>query len=276
MTQPRINNNAHLREVHRNLMVHTADANRQIEQVASGRRVNRSSDDPASLALADGIRSEIRAMAEGTRNVQQSIHMLQVTDGALSSMADMLRRMHTLSVESASTTYNDADRVGINKEFQVLKEEIDRIAQFTSFNGISILEEDVTFSIQAGPSETSNDVSTIRIGNMRPGGPNLDVGHLAVGTQNDGQTAINQVQKALDAVISERNNIAAFQSRLEQSVSTTDSILERMTNSESAIRDVDIAKAMSSFTRSQILAQTAASFAVEADVDIERVLSLLQ
>lgn len=84
------------------------------------------------------------------------------------------------------------------------------------------------------------------------------------------------MQKTLHAVISERNNIAAFQSRLEQSVSTTDSILERMTNSESAIRDVDIAKAMSSFTHSQILAQTAASFAVEADVDIERVLSLLQ
>ena len=276
MAQPRINYNAHLREVHRNLMVHTADANKPIEQIASGRRVNRSSDDPASLALADGIRSEIRAMAEGTRNVQQSIHMLQVTDGALSSMGDMLRRMHTLSVESASTTYNDVDRVGINKEFPILKEEIDRIAQFTSFNGISILEEDVTFSIQAGPSETSNDVSTIRIGNMRSGGPNLDVGHLAVGNQNDGQATINQVQKTLDAVISERNNIAAFQSRLEQSVSTTDSILERMTNSESAIRDVDIAKAMSSFTHSQILAQTPASFAVEADVDIERVLSLPQ
>ena len=70
MAQPRINYNAHLREVHRNLMVHTADANKPIKQIASGRRVNRSSDDPASLALADGIRSEIRAMAEGTRNVQ--------------------------------------------------------------------------------------------------------------------------------------------------------------------------------------------------------------
>lgn len=276
MAQPRINHNAHLRNVHRNLMVHTADTGKQIEQVASGRRVNRSSDDPASLALANGIRSEIRAIAEGTRNIQQSIHMLQVADGALSSISDMLRRMHTLSVESASTTYNDADRISINEEFQVLKGEIDRIAKFTSFNGISILEDEVVFAIQAGPSETSNDVSTIRIGDMRASGPNLAVGHLAVGNQNDGQTAINQVQEALDAVIAERNTIAAFQNRLEQSVATSDSIVERMTSSESAIRDVDLAKAMTNFTRSQILAQSAASLAVEADVDIDRVLSLLQ
>jgi flagellin len=220
MPQPRINHNVHLREVHRNLAVHTADTNKSIEQVASGRRVNRPSDDPASLALADGIHSEIRAIAEGTRNVQQSIHMLQVVDGAMSSIGDMLRRMHTLSVESASDTYNDKDRVGINGEFRALVTEIDRIVQFTTFNGISLLDEETVFAIQAGPSETSNDVSVIRIGDMRASGPNLDIGDLVLNNENDGRRAIAHIQAALDVVISERNTVAAFQNRLEQSIST--------------------------------------------------------
>ena len=276
MPQPRINHNALLREVHRNLAVHTADTSKRLEQVASGHRVNRPSDDPASLALADGIHSEIRAIAEGTRNIQQSIHMLQVVDGAMSSIGDMLRRMHTLSIEAASATYNDVDRVGINGEFRILATEIDRIAQFTTFNGISLLDEETVFSIQAGPSETSNDVSVIHIGDMRASGPNLNLGDLVLSNENDAQAAILRIQGALDVVISERNTIAAFQNRLEQSINTSDSIVERMTSAESAIRDADLAKTMTSFTRSQILSQTAASFALEADVDIERVLSLLQ
>ena len=89
----RINHNAHLQQMHRNLGVHFENTNRQIEQISSGLRVNRSSDDAANLALADGIDSEMRALQEGGRNVQQSIQMLQVTEGALGQISDLVRRM---------------------------------------------------------------------------------------------------------------------------------------------------------------------------------------
>ena len=272
----RINHNPQLKQVHRNLNLHFDRAAQQVEQLASGRRVNRASDDPASLALADGIRSEIRAIAEGGRNIQQSIHMLQVTDGAMSNINDMILRMQNLAVEAASSNYTDTDRMNINAEFQALKGEIDRIAESTTFNGISLLDEEDIFAIQAGPSATSNDVSRIAIGDMRASGPTLNLAGSSVNTLADAQEVLGKLQNAHDKLIAERNHIAAFQNRLELSLDTSATIVEKMTGSESDVRDVDMARTISNLSRSQILSQTAASLALEVDVDVKRIFALLQ
>lgn len=272
----RINHNAHLRQVHRNLDVHYSGASRQIEKLSSGRRVNRSSDDPASLSLADGINSEMRALSEGGRNVQQSIQMLQVTEGALSEISDMVRRMQELSAQAASTTYNSNDRYAINREFQSLKAEIQRVAEFTTYNGIPLLSEEQEFAIQAGPSETSNDVSRIELGDMRASGNRLNMEALTIDTALSAQQSMDHLQLAQEGVLSERNRIAAFQNRLVLSATTTASIVEKMATAESEIRDADIAQSMTALTQSQIMAQTAARFALDVDNDIEQILSLLR
>ena len=272
----RINHNPQLKQVHRNLNLHFDRAAQQVEQLASGRRVNRASDDPASLALADGIRSEIRAIAEGGRNIQQSIHMLQVADGAMSNINDMILRMQNLAVEAASSNYTDADRMNINAEFQALKGEIDRIAESTTFNGISLLDEEDIFAIQAGPSATSNDVSRIAIGDMRASGPTLNLAGSSVNTLADAQEVLGKLRNAHDKLIAERNHIAAFQNRLELSLDTSATIVEKMSGPESDVRDVDMARSISNLSRSQILSQTAASLALEVDVDVNRIFALLQ
>jgi flagellin len=272
----RINHNVHLKQVHRNLALHSAESAKQIGQLASGRRVARSSDDPASLALANGIKSEIAALSEGTRNVQQSISMLQVADGAMSEINNMIRRMSNLAAQSANFTYNDSDRRSINQEFQQLKQEIDRIAESTTYNGIGLLKEPNVFTIQVGPTETSNDISRVSLDDMRASGPKLGIGTTSINTTNDAKAAITKMEHALNLVIAERNRIGAFQSRLEMAVNTSARVIERMTDSESSIRDVDLAKSVTALSNSQILAQTATRFAIEADLDIERVLSLLR
>jgi len=272
----RINHNSHLRQVHRNLDLHYSGASRQVEKLSSGRRVNRSSDDPASLSLADGINSEVRALAEGGRNVQQSIQMLQVAEGGLSEISDMIRRMQELATQAASTTYNVNDRYAINREFQSLKSEVERIAEFTTYNGIPLLSEEQEFAIQAGPSETSNDVSRIVLGDMRASSPRLNLEQLAIGTVLSAQGAIDQLQQAQEGILGERNRIAAFQNRLVLSAATTASTVEKMGNSESEIRDADIAQSMTELTQSQIMSQTAAHFALQVDTDMERILSLLR
>jgi flagellin len=272
----RINHNAHLMQMHRNLGVHFENANRKIEQISSGNRVNRSSDDAANLALADGIDSELRALQEGGRNMQQSIQMLQVTEGALGQISNIMQRLQELAVQSSSSTYNDSNRPGANAEFQSLKNEINRIAEFTSYNGISILSSDKEFAIQAGPSETSNDVSRISIGDMRSTGPRLNLDSTSIDTLPGAQQTIDRLQEGQQKVLGERNRIAAFQNRLQLSAETTASIVERMKGVESNIRGADVARAISNLTRSQILSQTATSIAQEADTDISRILSLLQ
>ncbi len=272
----RINHNVHLQQVTRNLSLHFEKASRQIEQLASGHRVNRASDDPASVSLADGINSEIRTLAEGNRNIQQSIHMLQVADGALSHISDMVLRMRSLAVQGASDIYTDDDRQNLNAEFVALRAEIDRIAEVTRFNDIPLLNKEHVFAIQAGSTEASNDVSRITIRDMRASGQTLELGELRIGTLRDAQEIMPRLQRAHEAVVEERNHIAAFQQRLELSIDTGISVLEKMRSSDADIRDTDLVRATSDLTRSQILYQTAASFASDADMDIERILSLLK
>ena len=272
----RINHNAHLSAIHRNLGVHFENANRQMEQIASGHRVNRSSDDAANLALANDIESETRVFQEGGRNVQHSIQMLQVAEGALAQISDISRRMRELAVQSTTPANNDGNRQGANMEFQQLKNEIDRIAEFTSYNDLPLLDSDSELVIQGGPSDRSNDVSRIHIGDMRASGPQLNLATISIDTIASAQQAIDFLDEAHGKVMEQRNKVAAFHNRLQMSADTTATIVERMQGAESDIRDVDVARAVSNMTRSQILSQTATGLAREANADISRILSLLQ
>lgn len=382
----RINHNVHLRQVHRQLAVHQADVSKQIGQLSSGRRVNRSSDDPASLALADGIHSEVRSIIEGQRNIQQTFSLLQVADGSLDAIGGMINRMLDLAMQGASSVFNDTDRLSINSEFEDLKQEIDRIAGATTYNGKELLTgfvarvdrvessavadvedtgvvrvrltestpgtyvflddpEDGTITLgngvltqtlnvpnledhelasgdavvlgfdnlgievtlsggddsgrqqyvdgdlggktlvvegitgltfQVGPAETSNDVTTISIADMRSSGPGLNLESISIQTIQDAQNSLSALTLAQSNLVDERNRIGAFQNRLQLSLNTGEAVMERMRATEANIREVDIAKAITAMTHSQILAEAATSIAVRADSDIEQILSLLR
>lgn len=388
MATPRINHNAHLREIHRTLALHSADTSRQIVMLSSGLRVNRSSDDPASLALANGIRSEVRAMVEGTRNIQQTFSLIQVADGSLNEISAMVNRMHSLAMQGASTILNNNNRLSINSEFNELRREIDRIASTTTYNGRRLLtggnntlsaestalaavattgltdvkvtdaevstytfvdepddglltlgngvhtqtvviddflneegavedtefhkvrfdrlgvemtltgsgvlgapgrysdgvldgqtlivEQDDSLTFQVGPSGTTNDVSRVVIRDMRATGPGLNLGQVSIGTRLDAQNALTVITQAIGTVTGERSRLGAFQNRLQLSLSTSLSIVERMVETESQIREVDVARAASRMTHSQILAQAATSIAGTAGADINRILALLR
>ncbi len=258
------------------MQIHFGNTGTQIEKASSGMRINRSSDDPASMALANGIHSDIYVMAEGSRNVQQSIQMLQVAEGALSQITEMIQRMGSLATQSASSTYSDANRAGVNAEFQALKNEIDRIAEFTTYNGMHLLDSVDEYTIQAGASEASNDVLRIAIGDMRAMGPELNLDPVTADTLENSQDAIDRLEMARLNLTSKRNHIAALHNRLELSVETAASITASMLATESNVRSADFAQTLSSLTNSQIMMQTAASLAYEADIDVDRILSLLQ
>ena len=272
----RLNNNVHLKQIHHNMRIHFENAGTQIEKASSGMRVNRSSDDPAELALADRIDSEVKALVEGSRNVQQSILMLQVADGALGQITDIVQRMKTLATQAASSSYNQTDRSFINAEFQTLKDEIEHTAEFTTYNGINLLSAETEFAIQAGPFGSNNDVVRITIGDMRATGPELNLGPVSLETGQDVRAALDRLEEVHQKVVEERNHIAAFQNRLGLSATTTASIVDRMQGIEGEVRDADVAQTLSNLTRSQILTQTASSLALEADVDIKRILTLMQ
>ena len=127
----------------RDMAIHHMDSAKQIRQLSSGMRVNRSSDDPASLALANGIGAEVRAITKGSRNIQQTFSLLQVADGALSEVGQAVRRMQTLAMQAASSVFNNQDRQMINSEINQLKKEIDRITTSTEYNGKKLLTRSI-------------------------------------------------------------------------------------------------------------------------------------
>jgi len=383
----RINHNVHLKQIHRSMATHGAGVARRIEQLSSGNRINRSSDDPASLALVNGIHSEIRAIAEGTRNIQQTFALLQVAEGSLSEIGDMVGRMRDLAMQASSSVYNNADRRSINAEFNTLRAEIDRIAAASTYNGRHLLtggdmtlngastaqtdasvsgisdirvsaavsgtytfvdtpgdstitlgngvltqtiavgdrlvdgaippdshavvpfdrlgirvtlngpevlgapgeyvdggldgqtiivDEITGFTFQFGPSETSNDVGTIQIADMRATGPHLGMAEISIVTLRDAQRSLEGLVQVQQKVTTERNRLGAFQNRLELSLETSMSVVERMRGTEANIRETDLVKSVSEMTKSQVLSQVAARMALEVDADIGRMLSLLQ
>ena len=272
----RLNHNVSLKQVHHNMRLHFDNTGTQIEKAASGMRVNRSSDDPAGLALADGIDAEVKVLAAGGRNVQQSIHMLQVAEGGMAHIAEIVRRMQELATQSATSTYTDSQRLGINVEFQQMKQEVDRIANSTAYNGIGLLGSERDFKIQAGTTSAANDVAVIAFGDMRASGPRLNLSTIGIGTRTHAQAALDHLRDVQNQIIQSRTQIGAFQHRLEQSANATASVIERMRSTEVNLRDADIAQTLTNLTSSQILAQTAGSLAHEADIDIERILQLMQ
>ncbi len=114
---------------------------KNLEKLSSGYRINRAGDDAAGLAISEKMRAQIKGLEAAQKNANDGISLVQTAEGALTEVHSMLNRMTYLATQSANGTYdNEVDRANLDKEFQTLKTEIDRIAQATNFNGINLLD----------------------------------------------------------------------------------------------------------------------------------------
>jgi flagellin len=118
----------------RYLNANSADYAKRIERLSSGLRINRGADDAAGLSVSEGMRAEILGMRQGVRNAEQGATLIQLAEGSLNEVSNMLRRMRELAVQSANSTINDANREGLSAEFNQLTAEIDRLALSTTYN----------------------------------------------------------------------------------------------------------------------------------------------
>ena len=117
----------------------TQEVNRQMERLASGLRVNRAADDASGLVVSEGMRGELSGLTQNVRNAEHAVDLVQVAEGSMQEVNNMLVRMRSLAVQSSSSTLNDANRESLAAEFSQLVGEVDRIAQATSYNGLNLL-----------------------------------------------------------------------------------------------------------------------------------------
>lgn len=236
----------------RNMNTQWAIANKSMERISTGYRINRAADDPAGLAISEKMRAQIRGLGQAARNIQDGISLLQTAEGALNETHSILQRMRELSVQSANDTLTDNDRNQLALEFEELKKEISRISTDTEFNTKTLLDGSQTsIKIQAG-ANTGQHIE-LTIGNM--GASAIGVDTLSISTRDAAENAIGELDKAINKVSSERSRMGAYTNRLEHAYNNAVNMEENLTAAESRIRDADIAKEMMALTKANILMQ---------------------
>ena len=143
----RIQHNIAALNSYRNLTGNNNAVSKNLEKLSSGYRINRAGDDAAGLAISEKMRAQITGLNTAQKNAQDGVSLVQTAEGALTEVHSMLNRMVELADQSANGTYDNAvDRANLQKEIASLKDEIDRIADSTNFNGINLLDGSLSTS----------------------------------------------------------------------------------------------------------------------------------
>lgn len=263
----------------RNLGLNNASAQKSIEKLSSGLRINKAGDDAAGLAISEKMRGQIRGLNQASRNAQDGISLIQTVEGAMSETQAILQRMRELAVQASNDTNVTVDRLAIKEELSSLRSEIDRIANNTEFNQQKLIGTAFTASaikLQVGANSGQN--IEVIFTNMQASATQIDIGtaDLEVSVQSTADALIGIVNSAITNVSTQRSKLGAIQNRLEHTIKNLDTASENLQAAESRVRDVDMAKEMMEFTKQNILQQAATAMLAQANQAPQGVLQLLR
>ncbi|ATD82533.1 MULTISPECIES: flagellin N-terminal helical domain-containing protein [Desulfovibrio] len=291
-----INHNQMATQVANTLTSHYGNLSNSVQRLSTGLRINSAADDAAGLAIRELMRTDIAALQQGVRNANDAISLIQTADGALAVIDEKLIRMKELAEQAATGTYDSTQRLMIESEYQAMASEITRIANATDFNGIYLLNGNLSSDTHNGSDLTATGKLKVHFGSMNDSAEDyyyIKIGNstasaLGVGNQADKTSAAYTVstqeaaQKALvglnDAVISKdkiRAHLGALQNRLENTISNLTTQSQNLQAAESRISDVDVATEMTAFVRNQILTQSAVAMLSQANSMPQMALSLI-
>jgi flagellin len=268
-----INNNIASLQTDRQLTKRSSELKKNFEALASGTRINRASDDPAGLAVALDLLSNAQVSDVGQRNISDAVSAADIADGAISSAAEITGRLSELASQASNGTLSDQQRSALNSEYQALVGELDRIAQTTEFNGISLLSGGGSVTVQAG----SDGSSSSQLGVPFPGVSASSLGlSSSIATQNGALQAIDEAKRATESLAASRGEIGATVSRLEVASENlrASSVNER--EAASQIYDADIAAESARLVSNRIGQQAGVAIKAQANILPQLALKLLQ
>ena len=248
-----------------------------LERLSSGSRINRAGDDAAGLAISENLKAQIRGFRQAKRNASDGISLIQVTEGGLNEVSNMIVRLRELAIQAASDTIGDKERSFADREFQALKSEIQRVADSTSFNGTSVLNGSAgIFEIQVGiHNNPMSDRVVYNAENSNVSLENLGLVGESVGTKIGAQTTLSSLDDALYKVNSVRADLGALQNRLQSTINSLAVSDENLSAANSRIRDADLAQEVSDMTKNNILMQAGISVLGQANNQSQVALKLL-
>jgi flagellin len=280
------------------------EADSSMEKLSSGVRFTRSEPASAERAVSDSLSAKARELASYKRNASDGVSMVQTADAALNEVANITVRMKELATQASSPTLSDKERQFLFVEYKGLYDEINRIAQTTSLNGISLLAgeeglsksgtKDVAFRIGAPHESQGKDINTVKLEELSQ----MDVSPESLGlsnvddllSQEDGvslddvsdifesslDTLSNSFEGAFQKIGAFRTNFGAINSRLSSVLNVLDVAHENLTAANSRLRDVDYATEVTNLTKANILMQAGMSLMTQASLPGQAALTLLQ
>ena len=249
-----------------------------MEQLSTGQRINSAKDDAAGLAITGSMTAYVRGMAMAARNANDGISMLQTAEGAMVEQTNMLQRMRELAVQASTATYSSSQLGYMDKEFQALDDQINKIADQTKWNGMQVLAgsggaaKSFNFVVGAG----GTDVITVDIANVTRSASGLGTSALAVTTTAGAISAIADIDTALGKINDARAVIGAGINQLTYAVDNLNNISQNTVASRSQILDTDYAITTTKLASAQIIAQAATAMLAQANQSQQSVMSLLK
>ena len=286
MTTNSIFNNTLSNTAQKFLDINTRRVGQSIERISSGIRVNRAADDVTGLAISESLRSDIRVLRQGVRNLNDGISLINVVEGALNEQTGAVIRLRELASQGASGTIRTFERQAINLEISSLVAEIDRIAATTEFNGRTLLNGSLAQSvlvskqifIQIGINSQSESRLNLNVelDLSASNSTQLGINNLSVSTSEDAQTALDDIAGALETLNFSRGRTGALQNRFAKSLGTLASSIQNLTAANSILRDADIAEEVALLTRNQIIAQASVTMVGQTNLASQKLLDILQ
>lgn len=253
---------------------------RSLERLSSGYRINRAGDDAAGLAISEKLRAKTRGLVQAQRNASDGISLIQVAEGGLNEVQNILVRLRELGVQSASDTIGARERKYLDLEYQSLKEEMDRIANGTEFNGTYLLDGtggSLDFQVNTG-GENLLGVDRISFDAFKldVNSDKLGIEEISVDTKVNAQFSLAAIDTAIEDVSATRAELGAIENRLSSTIRNTGISIENLSAARSRIKDVDIADETAELTKHNILMQAGTSVLTQANNVPKLALTLLQ
>lgn len=264
------------------------DLQTSMERLTSGLRINRAADDAAGLAVATKMDTQIIGTEMAIRNANDGIGKIQTADGASEEIVSMMQRMRELGIQALNGTYSAVNRSQMQQEFSQLQEEIDRVAQTTKFNGVSLLNSAALAASTAKVFHVGWEtgalnkvsMSILNFGTSALSAGGVTLGSITLTSTATGTTAASAAVSKIDVMLSnlnlQRASWGAVQNRLEATVSNLSNVNENIMAARSRITDADFAKESANLARNQVLQQAGMAMLTQANQRSQSVMQLLQ
>jgi flagellin len=243
--------------------------------LASGSRIVNAADDAAGLAIAENIRGQVTGIREARKNAYNAQSLIQVSEGGLNEINNILIRLRELGVQGASDTVSDTERQFLDQEAQQLVAEADRIAESTRFGNMQLLNgsgEELEYHV--GPFAGDENVIQYKVEADATAGT-LGIDSVEISDKDGARGTLEAVDEAIVKIGQMRADFGAVQSRLQVTTSNLDIQNENLSAAESRIRDADVAYETAEMTSAQILQSASVSVLAQANSNGAAALKLI-